>query len=103
MIIIKELQTSTDWIKFEVDRDIKIVPRKDINDFLNNILRTEDIKLHFIDGTENILYSKDFNHRLTKEEKEVFRYKPLSHQVAAFNFVFKHKKMLLLDSMGLGR
>lgn len=103
MKVIKEIQTTENWVQFNINNEVYTIDKQDINDFLNDILKTEDVKLQLLNGTENILYSDNFKHRLTKEEKEVFRYKPLSHQVAAFNFMFKHKKILLLDSMGLGR
>ena len=47
--------------------------------------------------------SDSFN--LTEEEIRSFKFKPFAHQIDAINFGLqkKHKKWLLLDSMGLGK
>ena len=51
---------------------------------------------------EEVSNPDDFN--LTEEEIRSFKFKPFAHQIDAINFGLqkKHKKWLLLDSMGLG-
>jgi SNF2 family DNA or RNA helicase len=49
--------------------------------------------------------SNSDNFNLTEEEIRSFKFKPFAHQIDAINFGLqkKHKKWLLLDSMGLGK
>ena len=63
--------------------------------FLDNI---QLIMLPDINETETI------SNNLTDEEIRRFKFKPFAHQIEAINFGLqkKHKKWLLLDSMGLG-
>ena len=65
--------------------------------------------LTFIDDVKLVLNSElekteDASVELTDEEIRSFKIKPFAHQIDAINFGLrqKHKKWLLLDSMGLG-
>lgn len=65
--------------------------------------------LTFIDDIQLVLNSElqkteDESNILTEEEIRSFKIKPFAHQIDAINFGLKqkHKKWLLLDSMGLG-
>lgn len=65
--------------------------------------------LTFLDNIQftTLLESNEINvnsNNLTEEEIRSFKFKPFTHQIDAINFGLqkKHKKWLLLDSMGLG-
>lgn len=65
--------------------------------------------LTFLDNMQLIMLPEEdetesISDNLTDEEIRRFKFKPFAHQIDAINFGLqkKHKKWLLLDSMGLG-
>lgn len=68
---------------------------------LDSLTFIDDIKLILNSELEN---TEDNSAELTEEEIRSFKIKPFAHQIDAINFGLrqKHKKWLLLDSMGLG-
>lgn len=74
-------------------------------DYLATALDT----LTFLDNMQLIMLPEEnetesISDNLTDEEIRSFKFKPFAHQIDAINFGLqkKHKKWLLLDSMGLG-
>ena len=77
------------------------VPATDLAQLLDLLTFIDSIQLILLpDENEVISNSTD----LTDEEIRSFKFKPYPHQIEAINFGLrkKHKKFLLLDSMGLG-
>lgn len=69
---------------------------------LDTLTFIDSIQLIMLPEEEQDSNSDVFN--LTDEEIRSFNFKPFAHQIDAINFGLqkKHKKWLLLDSMGLG-
>ena len=77
------------------------IPADALAQALDTLTFIDNLQLILLsDENEVILNSTD----LTDEEIRSFKIKPFAHQIEAVNFGLreKHKKWLLLDSMGLG-
>lgn len=71
----------------------------DLKLFLENATILDDIELTLlVDKIE-----EDTTQYVTKEEIAKLNFEPREHQVVAINYHLKHKKWLLLDSMGVGK
>ena len=79
------------------------IQKIDINNIFNELLHIDDITI-IANASEYFFKKLDYNYRLTEQEIKEFKFKPFAHQIDAINFGLKqkHKKWLLLDSMGLG-
>lgn len=77
------------------------IPSDCLADALDTLTFLDDLQLIML-PEENEIESISYN--LTEEEIRSLKFKPFAHQIDAINFGLqkKHKKWLLLDSMGLG-
>lgn len=76
------------------------IPSMCLAQALDTLTFIDDIQLITLPEIEEVSENTD----LTEEEIKEFKFKPFAHQIEAINFGLqkKHKKFLLLDSMGLG-
>ena len=77
------------------------IPANDLAQAIDTLTFLDNIQLNLLsDEVEDMRE----NTNLTEDEIKEFKFKPYAHQIDAINFGLqkKHKKWLLLDSMGLG-
>ena len=91
-----DILTKTDEIKLELLNDsiFDLEGRDNINCLQNTQNQSESVT-----QAQNSIIEAE----LTQEEIENFKIKPFDHQISAINYGLKHKKWLLLDTMGLGK
>ena len=70
----------------------------DLKKFLDQATKIDDIQIRFVEDQPTIPDEK-----VTEDEFNNFKIKPFKHQVVAIEYHLKHKRWLLLDSMGLGK
>ena len=78
------------------------IPASLLSTALDTLTFLDDIQLIMLPPVDQNPKQDDF--KLTENEIKEFKFKPFAHQIEAINFGLqeKHKKFLLLDSMGLG-
>ena len=77
------------------------IPANRLAEALDSLTFLDDIQLTLLSEEDEIDPISD---NITEEEIRRLKFKPFAHQIDAINFGLqkKHKKWLLLDSMGLG-
>ena len=77
------------------------IPSDYLADALDTLTFLDDLQLIMLPEENEI---ETISENLTEEEIRSLKFKPFAHQIDAINFGLqkKHKKWLLLDSMGLG-
>ena len=77
------------------------IPSDCLADALDTLTFLDDLQLIMLPDENEI---ETISENLTEEEIRSLKFKPFAHQIDAINFGLqkKHKKWLLLDSMGLG-
>ena len=77
------------------------IPANDLALAIDTLTFLDNIQLQLLSDESEVV---EENTDLTSKEIEEFKFKPYAHQIDAINFGLqkKHKKWLLLDSMGLG-
>lgn len=78
------------------------IPAENLGEALDLLTFLDNIQLIMLPEAESEIGSTSNN--LTEDEIRRLNFKPFAHQIEAINFGLqkKHKKFLLLDSMGLG-
>ena len=98
--IVEAIKTLPAWYYHKKDLCWE-VPSDCLADALDTLTFLDDLQLIMLPDENEI---ETISENLTEEEIRSLKFKPFAHQIDAINFGLqkKHKKWLLLDSMGLG-